>query len=221
MRDMPHVLSEAEVSLIAENTHGYVGADLGQLCKQAALSSLKRQVNVSLFLNSDATDSLETINFDSMKVNLKDFQEAMSEIRPSAMREISAEIPTVRWTDIGGYDNVKQQLREAVEWPIKFPEKFVKFGIKPPRGVLLYGPPGCSKTLVAKALATEAGLNFIPVKVIFCYFWICRERVMLCLTAMMTTMMRVVVTFAQLVAMTNLAGPRIVLKIRWRFRKGG
>jgi AAA family ATPase len=163
---MPHVLSDHEISVISENTHGYVGADLSQLCKQAALNSLKRQVQISLFLdNTREMESSENINWSEMTVNFKDFQEAMTEIRPSAMREIFAEIPTVRWSDIGGYENVKQQLRESVEWPIKHPEKFTKFGIKPPRGVLLYGPPGCSKTLVAKALATEAGLNFIPVKV--------------------------------------------------------
>lgn len=165
MENMPHILSDDEVSLISDNTHGYVGADLSQLCKQAALNSLKRQINISLFLDNNRENaSVSEIDFDAMKVNLLDFQDAMSEVRPSAMREILAEIPTVRWSDIGGYENVKQQLRESVEWPIKFPEKFVKFGIKPPRGVLLYGPPGCSKTLIAKALATEAGLNFIPVK---------------------------------------------------------
>jgi len=99
-----------------------------------------------------------------VKVTIEDFRSALLEVRPSAMREILVDIPSVMWEDIGGYENVKQELREAVEWPLKFPEKFVKFGITPPRGVLLYGPPGCSKTLAAKALATESKLNFIPVK---------------------------------------------------------
>lgn len=98
------------------------------------------------------------------QVTRADFLAAMTDIRPSAMREILVDIPKVKWEDIGGYEDVKQRLKEAVEWPIKHPEAFKRLGIDPPRGVLLYGPPGCSKTLLAKALATQAGLNFIPIK---------------------------------------------------------
>jgi len=89
---------------------------------------------------------------------------AMTEIKPSAMREIAIEVPKVRWDDIGGQSEIKQKLKEAVEWPLRFPESFSRMGIKPPKGILLYGPPGCSKTLLAKALATESGVNFIAIK---------------------------------------------------------
>eukprot|EP01126_Amoeba_proteus_P048281 TRINITY_DN5570_c0_g2_i4.p1 TRINITY_DN5570_c0_g2~~TRINITY_DN5570_c0_g2_i4.p1 ORF type:complete len:449 (-),score=98.50 TRINITY_DN5570_c0_g2_i4:171-1517(-) len=174
LKNMPHQLTPDQIQLVSDNLHGYVGADISQLCKQAALTSLKRNLRVSEFMNDLETnipipifsgmsrDQLDS--FENMKVTFHDFQQAMTEIRPSAMREIMVDIPTVRWSDIGGYDAVKQQLRESVEWPIKFPKKFLQFGIQPPRGILLYGPPGCSKTLMAKAVATEAGLNFIPVK---------------------------------------------------------
>lgn len=175
LRTMPHALSDAEVKSIADNTHGYVGADISQLCKQAALLAIKDAIrSAEAKLTTTANDSNrhhsmvdQLHSFDSLKevkVSFQQFCQAMNEIRPSGMREIMVEIPSVRWDDIGGYERIKQQLIEAVEWPIKFPEKFINFGIKPPRGILLYGPPGCSKTLVAKALATEAGLNFIPVK---------------------------------------------------------
>ncbi|KNC69577.1 hypothetical protein SARC_17910, partial [Sphaeroforma arctica JP610] len=86
-------------------------------------------------------------------------------VRPSALREVAVEVPRVLWTDIGGQEDVKQRLREAVSWPLLHPEAFVRMNIRPPKGVLLYGPPGTSKTMMAKALATESGLNFIPVKV--------------------------------------------------------
>jgi SpoVK/Ycf46/Vps4 family AAA+-type ATPase len=144
------LLVEAEIIHIASITHGYVGADLSNLCKEAAMMALKR--------------GFESKTNDIQKVTESDFLSAMADIRPSAMREILVDIPKVKWGDIGGYEDVKQRLKEAIEWPIKHPEAFKRMGIDPPRGVLLYGPPGCSKTLLAKALATEAGLNFIPIK---------------------------------------------------------
>ncbi|KAJ3280989.1 spermatogenesis associated protein 5, partial [Borealophlyctis nickersoniae] len=97
-------------------------------------------------------------------ITAEDVEKAMVEIKPSAMREIALEVPKVLWTDIGGQEDIKQKLKEAVEWPLKHPEAFTRFNIRPPKGILLYGPPGCSKTLMAKALATESGVNFIAVK---------------------------------------------------------
>ncbi|MEM2347844.1 MAG: AAA family ATPase, partial [Sulfolobales archaeon] len=100
----------------------------------------------------------------NLKVTKGDFLEALKLVHPTLMREVFVEVPEVRWSDIGGLDDVKQQLREAVEWPLKYPAMFESMGIKPPRGVLLYGPPGCGKTLLAKAVATESGANFIAIK---------------------------------------------------------
>uniref|UniRef100_A0ACB8E8C9 Spermatogenesis associated protein 5 n=1 Tax=Sphaerodactylus townsendi TaxID=933632 RepID=A0ACB8E8C9_9SAUR len=99
-------------------------------------------------------------------ITCSDFLKAMNEVRPSAMREVAIDVPKVSWSDIGGLEDVKLKLKQAVEWPLKYPESFIRMGIQPPKGVLLYGPPGCSKTLIAKALAHESGLNFLTVK--FC-----------------------------------------------------
>lgn len=100
----------------------------------------------------------------SVTVTLQDFLQAMNEVRPSAMREVAVDVPNVSWSDIGGLEEIKLKLRQAVEWPQKHPESFIRMGIQPPKGVLLYGPPGCSKTMIAKALANESGLNFLAVK---------------------------------------------------------
>jgi AAA family ATPase len=162
---MPHTLTDSHIELIASTTHGYVGSDLHHLCKQAALFALKRNFPENTLTDISQISQLQKLNqLKSTQVNIDDFRLALIEVRPSAMREIMVDIQKVKWEDIGGYDSVKQRLKESVEWPLKYPEKFTKFGISPPRGVLLYGPPGCSKTLTAKALATETGLNFIPVK---------------------------------------------------------
>src|SRR3989344_5130188 len=99
-----------------------------------------------------------------MIVEKKDFAEALKVVRPSAMREVLVEVPNIRWKDIGGLENIKQQLKEAVEWPIKNPESFRRLGVRPPKGILLYGAPGTGKTLLAKAVATESQANFILVK---------------------------------------------------------
>lgn len=146
---IPHSLTDKEIEEIAQKSHGYVGADIAALCREAGLKCIKRSSIMTQV---------------SLKVNLQDIKEAMSEIRPSAMREIMLEVPKVYWSDIGGQANIKQRLKESVEWPLQHPEAFKRLGIRPPKGVLLYGPPGCSKTLMAKALATEAGSNFIAVK---------------------------------------------------------
>ncbi|MEM0438935.1 MAG: CDC48 family AAA ATPase [Sulfolobales archaeon] len=145
---------------IAEMTHGYTGADLAALVKEAAMNALRR------FLSNKNIDLSKPIPSDllkSLKVSMEDFVQAMNMIHPSLMREVFVEVPEVRWSDIGGLDDVKQQLREAVEWPLKYQDVFERMGIRPPRGILLYGPPGVGKTLLAKAAATESGANFIAI----------------------------------------------------------
>ncbi|WWC93512.1 hypothetical protein V866_000347 [Kwoniella sp. B9012] len=149
---MPHSLSEQEISAIASRTHGYVGADLSSLIRESASAAIQRwhssnplEGSKPVLTNADVLTILPTI-------------------RPSAMREVFLETPAVRWSDIGGQDDVKQKLRECVEWPLTHRDTFARLGVEAPRGVLLYGPPGCSKTMTAKALATESGINFIAVK---------------------------------------------------------
>ncbi|MEM0051887.1 MAG: CDC48 family AAA ATPase [Sulfolobales archaeon] len=158
-RNMP-LAKDVDLIKIAEITHGYTGADLAALAKEAALNALRRYLpKIDLSKNEIPTELL-----DSIEVTMDDFIHALNEIVPSGLREIYIEVPEVRWSDIGGLDEVKQQLREVVEWPLKYPESFKRLGIEPPKGVLLYGPPGCGKTLLAKAVATESGANFIAVK---------------------------------------------------------
>jgi len=145
---------------IAEQTHGFVGADIESLCKEAAMKALRRYLP-HIDLNNE---EIPTELLDSIKVTMEDFREALKGIEPSALREVLVEIPMVTWNDVGGLEDVKREVVEAVEWPLLFPEKFRKFGIKPPRGILLYGPPGTGKTLIAKAVANETQANFITVK---------------------------------------------------------
>jgi len=146
---------------LAEVTHGFVGADLAALAKEAAMNALRRALP-KLGLDKDETISQEVLQ--QLKINMDDFKEALKIVRPSALREFLIEIPSVEWEDIGGLADVKEELKEAVEWPIKHPEYFEKFGIRPPRGLLLYGPPGTGKTLLAKAVANQSEANFILVK---------------------------------------------------------
>ncbi|KAF5116785.1 hypothetical protein DV454_001469 [Geotrichum candidum] len=151
LRDMPHELTEENIVDLAGKTHGYVGADLAALCRDAVMAAIQRGLAAGTPENE-------------LAVATKDVNRALVDIRPSAMREIFLETPKVFWTDIGGQDDVKQKLRETIEWPLSHPDTFKRLGVHPPKGILLYGPPGCSKTLTAKALATEAGLNFLAVK---------------------------------------------------------
>ncbi|KAJ1723780.1 AAA+-type ATPase [Coemansia erecta] len=145
----PNTITPEQLQGLAAVTHGFVGADLEALVREAAVLAIKE------FGDRDVSELY--ISNDNMRA-------ALSLVRPSCMREAALEIPQVRWEDIGGQHETKQLLREAVEWPLLHPEAFQRMGIRPPKGVLLYGPPGCSKTLTAKALATEAGLNFIAVR---------------------------------------------------------
>lgn len=144
---------------LANLTHGFVGADVAALAKEAAMKTLRRYLP-RIELEKDIPPEI----LEEMKVTRDDFLNALREMQPSALREVFVEVPNVRWSDIGGLANVKRELREAVELPLKSPEKFEKMGIRPARGILLVGPPGCGKTLIAKAVATESESNFISIK---------------------------------------------------------
>ncbi len=158
-RGMP-LADDVDLEKLADITHGYTGADLAALCREAAMKALRRYLpKIDLEQERIPVEVLE-----QMEVRMQDFMAAYKEITPTAIREVYIEVPRVRWSDIGGLEEVKQELREAVEWPLKYPEKFKELGIRPPRGVLLYGPPGCGKTLLAKAVATESEANFIAVR---------------------------------------------------------
>ncbi len=158
-RNMP-LADDVDLEKIASQTHGFVGADLEYLAKEAAMKALKR-VLPKINLEEDRIPS-EVLN--EIKVTMQDFLDALKEITPSAMREVYLETPDVKWADIGGLEEVKTELREAVEWPLKFPEVYKRLNYKIPKGILLYGPPGTGKTLLAKAVATESEANFISVR---------------------------------------------------------
>jgi transitional endoplasmic reticulum ATPase len=157
-RGMP-LDDKVDLDEIAETTHGFVGADLESLCKESAMRVLRR---ILPEVKADEEIPVETLK--KMIVQKSDFREALKEIQPSALREVMVQVPNIKWDDIGGLDDAKQELREAVEWPLKYPQSFEKFGVRPPRGVLIYGAPGTGKTLLAKAVANESDANFIAVK---------------------------------------------------------
>ena len=159
-RGMP-LTKSVKLEELARKTHGFVGADINSLAKEAAMTVLRRNIH-KFNLEEDKEIPQETLN--ELRVSQKDFDEALKIVRPSAMREVLVETPTTRWNDIGGIENVKRDLKEAVEWPLKFPDSFTRMGIRPPKGVLLYGPPGTGKTLLAKAVANESEANFIQIK---------------------------------------------------------
>jgi len=157
-RGMP--LKKVDLSKIASVTHGFVGADLEALTKEAAMNVLRRNLQ-KIKLDDEAIPN-EVL--EKLIVSQNDFLEALRVVRPSAMREVLVETPNIGWENVGGLDKIKQELKEAVEWPIKYPESFTRMGIRPSRGILLYGPPGTGKTLLAKAVAKESEANFIQVK---------------------------------------------------------
>ncbi len=159
-RNMP-LAKDVDLKELADITHGFVGADLAALTKEAAMIVLRR-VLPELKLQDGETIPKEVL--EKLQVTKKDFMDALKVVRPSAMREVLIEVPNVKWEDIGGLDKVKQELKEAVEWPLKHPESFKRLGIRPPKGILLYGAPGTGKTLLAKAVAHESEANFILVK---------------------------------------------------------
>jgi transitional endoplasmic reticulum ATPase len=158
-RGMP-LAADVSVDELADRTHGFVGADLMALGREAAMHTLRRilpQINLE-----EETISQEVLS--KVQVTKEDFEEALKIVEPSAMREVMLEIPKIKWSNIGDLEDVKQELIEAVEWPLKYPDSFTKLGLRPPVGILLFGPPGCGKTLLAKAVATESEANFIPIR---------------------------------------------------------
>ena len=158
-RGMP-LAEDVDLKKLSEMSHGYTGADVAALCRETAMKALRRylpQINLE-------EERIPPSVLEKMEVKMEDFMNAYKEVTPTAMREVYIEVPTVHWDDIGGLDEVKQELKEAVEWPLKNPEIFSRLGIRPPKGILLYGPPGCGKTLLARAVATESEANFITIK---------------------------------------------------------
>jgi transitional endoplasmic reticulum ATPase len=151
---------DVELKKLSEMTHGFTGADVAALSRETAMKALRRylpEINLE-------EEHIPPSVLEKMEVRMEDFVNAYKEITPTAMREVYIETPTVHWVDIGGLEKVKQQLVEAVEWPLKNPEVFSRLGIRPPKGIMLFGPPGCGKTLLARAVATESEANFITIK---------------------------------------------------------
>ena len=151
---------DVDLEVVAKDTHGHVGADLASLTSEAALQQIREKMQL-IDLEDDTID-VEVLN--SLAVTMENFRYAMGQSNPSALRETVVETPTVTWDDIGGLASVKRELQELVQYPVEHPEKFLKFGMQPSKGVLFYGPPGCGKTLLAKAIANECQANFISIK---------------------------------------------------------
>ncbi|MHC1573291.1 MAG: CDC48 family AAA ATPase [Candidatus Syntropharchaeales archaeon] len=157
-RGMP-LDDDVDLEKIADITHGFVGADITTLCKEAAMNALRR-ILPDLDLDEDIPQEI----LDELTVTNTDFFAAFKNVEPSALREVCVEIPKVSWDDVGGLSEVKAELKEAVEWPLKYPELFKLMDATPPKGILLFGEPGTGKTLLAKAVANESGANFISIK---------------------------------------------------------
>ena len=187
LRRLSHNLKESEIDELSAGAHGFVGADVAALCQAAAMSALRRRItannshsNSSSSNDADAlADGLGAISLGgggsggggdapsssaAAVVTMADFVAARVRVRPSALREVGVEVPKVDWDDVGGLGDVKQRLQEAVEWSERHPEAMHRMGAKPPKGILLYGPPGCSKTMLARAVASASGRNFLTVK---------------------------------------------------------
>jgi transitional endoplasmic reticulum ATPase len=158
-RGMP-LAKDVDLEKLSQITHGFVGADLEALCREAAMNALRKIMPSIDFEQNEIP--YETLM--QLEVSMDDFGEALKEIEPSAIREVFVEIPNVRWEEVGGLEEIKQKLIEAVEWPLRYPYLFKQANTKPPKGILLSGPPGTGKTLMAKALANESEVNFISVK---------------------------------------------------------
>ncbi|XP_023228643.1 transitional endoplasmic reticulum ATPase isoform X1 [Centruroides sculpturatus] len=151
---------DVDLEKIAAETHGFVGSDLAALCSEAALQQIREKMD----LIDLEDDQIETEVLSSLAVTMDNFRWALGKSSPSALRETVVEVPNVTWDDIGGLENVKKELQEMIQYPVEYPDKFLKFGMTPSRGVLFYGPPGCGKTLLAKAIANECQANFISIK---------------------------------------------------------
>jgi hypothetical protein len=179
----PNTVSDSDLKLVASRAHGYVGADLSAVVREAGTLVIKRSFasssSSSLAQPQHPPDSstasspptlppppqpLSSISPSSLVLTPDDLLTALPTIRPSAMRSVFLETPPVKYSDIGGQEYVIRKLREAVEWPLRYPDTFKRLGVRPPKGLLLYGPPGCSKTVLARACASESGVNFVAVK---------------------------------------------------------
>mmetsp|Transcript_19894 Transcript_19894/g.28163 ORF Transcript_19894/g.28163 Transcript_19894/m.28163 type:complete len:901 (-) Transcript_19894:57-2759(-) len=158
-RDM-RLGKDVDLEVLARGSHGYVGADLQQLCMEAALECIRSKMGL---LDFDE-DHVDKKILDSIVVEGKHFDHAMGVVHPSSLRESQVECPDVKWEDVGGLEDVKRELHETVQYPVEHADKYIKFGMNPSKGVLFYGPPGCGKTLLAKAIANECGANFLSVK---------------------------------------------------------
>ncbi len=158
-RNMP-LAKGVNLKELSRHTHGFVGADISAVCREAAMAALRRYLpHIDLESEEIDPELLEQI-----EVIEEDFNSALKEVTPSGIREVFIEVPRVKWDEVGGLDDVKQRLIEAIDWPLSNPKVFERMGIKPPRGILLFGPPGCGKTLLARAVATETKANFISIK---------------------------------------------------------
>jgi transitional endoplasmic reticulum ATPase len=151
---------DVDLVKVAKDTHGFVGADLAQLCTEAGLQCIREKMDI-IDIEDDKIDA-EILN--SMSVSNDHFVHALGQTNPSSLRETVVEVPNVSWEDIGGLEEVKTTLQEMILYPLEYPDKFLKFSMNPSRGILFYGPPGCGKTLLAKAIATECSSNFISIK---------------------------------------------------------
>merc|ERR1712151_678911 len=151
---------DVEPEAVARETHGFVGADIAALCTEAAMQCIREKMD----LIDIEDEQIDAEILDSMAVNQDHFRHALGQSNPSSLRETVVEVPNVTWEDIGGLEDVKRDLKELVQYPVEHPEKFEKFGMSPSKGVLFYGPPGCGKTLMAKAVANECQANFISIK---------------------------------------------------------
>ncbi|MEM0021109.1 MAG: CDC48 family AAA ATPase [Fervidicoccaceae archaeon] len=159
-RNVP-LADDVDLEKIASMTHGFTGADIAALVKEAAMNAIRRFIEEKKI---DVNRPIRPEILKELKVSWNDFLSAMKDVGPSLIREVYVEVPNVRWSDIGGLEEAKQQLREAVEWPLKYPNIYDSMGIRPPKGILLFGPPGTGKTMLAKAAATESEANFIAVR---------------------------------------------------------
>ncbi|KAL3770616.1 hypothetical protein ACHAWO_009380 [Cyclotella atomus] len=158
-RDM-RLGKDVDLEILARGSHGFVGADLQQLCMEAALQCIRERMGLIDF----DKDRVDKKILDSIVVDMKHFEHAMGVVHPSSLRESAVEVPDVHWEDVGGLEDVKRELHETVQYPVEHADKYIKFGMNPSKGVLFYGPPGCGKTLLAKAIANECGANFISIK---------------------------------------------------------
>ncbi len=158
-RGMP-LADDIELAHLANITHGYVGADLEALCREAAMACLRKLLDRIDF----AQQRVPYSQLAALRVTMNDFLQAFQSVEPSAIREVFVEVPAITWDDVGGLEDIKQQIREAISWPIKYESLFAKANVRPARGILLAGPPGVGKTLIAKAAANESGVNFISIK---------------------------------------------------------